>query len=404
MPEGNEGDAGWFDGDTQPVNLSPLAKQLKEEFAVKPKAEEVVSQASAAPETPLASKVEAASWQLAHAKTLVLPGKVEAKPLPEQALAPSPLPDVKPLPEQALAPSPATDAKPLPEQALTPSPSEEAKPLPESPSEEAKPLPEQALASSPGEEAKPLPEQVEAVSLEANEQDDDLFFAEPESFLTREAQFACGVEEEPDDEGFNEADEGTRKKPKAKARGRPKGKAKAKGAPKSKANQKASTKSEATPKASAKSKATPKAKASAKSKATPKASAKSAAKAKACGKRKAKAKASRPRKPKANSKGALSPEAEQPHGDEQGSQTVEVENEALKAQEGKVPEDSEDAPTPTTPAPEDPKPSKIPKGKAPRTLKTEEAANPDEVPAKTPKPGNPLMRPGNKNTVLLKCY
>ena len=92
MPEGNEGDAGWFDGDTQPVNLSPLAKQLKEEFAapfgVKPKAEEVVSQASAAPETPLASKVEAASWQLAHAKTLVLPGKVEAKPLPEQAWPP----------------------------------------------------------------------------------------------------------------------------------------------------------------------------------------------------------------------------------------------------------------------------------------------------------------------------
>ena len=114
------------------------------------------------------------------------------------------------------------------------------KPLPGKDSPAAKPMPCEDWASKnpqgrveapiPGAEVKPMPVQVSnplPEKLEAPEPNnealqDDLFFAVPTSFTTREEQFAPQAEDdgdqECDDEGFYE-DEG--KKPKPKARGRP---------------------------------------------------------------------------------------------------------------------------------------------------------------------------------------
>ena len=216
----------------------------------------------------------------------------EAQPTPASLEASNPGVCVEP--GRIEASSPATKAgPPVAEVKLLPADLNESAGQVEASSAAAvKQLPEKVEAPGPTTPTKPL----------AGTGEDDLFYAKPEAFCTRQEQFPQHSNEagDPeDDEGFYDDDKPAKKKKKGqpKAKGRPKGKAKAKNAPKAKA--KASAKSKA--KASAKSRAA----ASPKSKAKAAASPKSKAKAKASPKSKAKARASP--KSKAKATGAVEP-------------------------------------------------------------------------------------------------
>ena len=218
-------------GDTQVADLSPVAKNLKRLFD---------------------SVDESAVDHAVALEQAAVPPQLREEAFAEPSEDPE-LSEPKQGPEKVLPTAMALDVQletPADVQKTKPAPSKETEP----PAKKQK-----ALENEPHEFP---PEPVHVLG------EHDLFFAEANCFITREAQFASKqdvVEKEAgnEDEWSGGEDEDTSKKPKkgrakAKAKGKPKGKAKASPKEKAKASPKGKTKAspeekpEASPKAKAK--------------------------------------------------------------------------------------------------------------------------------------------------------